>query len=41
MMECFSLRGIVFLTVIVGNRARKTGPGSGQVRNDGLEPKRE
>lgn len=39
MMECFSLGRNGFIAVTVGNTARKTGLGSGQLRNNGLEPK--
>lgn len=41
MMECFSLGGNGFIAVTVGHRARKTGPSSGQARNNELEPKQE
>lgn len=40
MMKCFSLGRNGFIAVTVGNTARKTGLGSGQLRNNGLEPKR-
>lgn len=39
MMECFSLGRNGFIAVTVGNTARKTGLGSGQLSNNGLEPK--
>lgn len=40
MMECFSLGRNGFIAVTVGNTARKTGLGSDQLRNNGLESKR-
>lgn len=38
MIECFSLGGNSFMTVTGGHRARKTGPGSCQVRNKTVKP---
>lgn len=40
-MICFNLGGNGFITATVDQRARKTGPGSCQVRNNKLELKQE